>query len=188
MPTTYKLLGKTSTAQTSLSVTNKALTANVATLTTSAAHGLVVGQSVNILMTTSDAAFDGVRVVTGTPTSTTFTFDSINTNVVSVGATGTATGYTWYTIYTCPDATAAVISSLIVTNRNNTGGYYQVAISTASGTVATSDYVIYNDLAAANETVGLSLGLTLDSTNKYLKVSASTAGFTFQAHGMEITA
>ena len=187
MATTYKILGKQSTAQSSLSVTNKALTSNVATLTTSAAHGLVVGQSVNVLMTTSDTAFDGVRVVATTPTSTTFTFSSIASDVTSVGATGTVTGFTWYTLYTCPANTAAVISSLIVTNRNTTGGYYQVAISSASGTVANQDYVIYNDLAAASETVGLSLGLTIDTSNAYLKVAASSAGFTFQAHGMEIT-
>lgn len=187
MATTYKLLGKQATSQTSLSVTNKALTANVATLTTSAAHNLVVGQSVNVLLTTPDAAFDGLRVVVSTPTSTTFTFSSINSNVTSVGTTGTVTGFTWYTLYTCPAATSAVLSSLIVTNRNTTGGYYQVAICTTTSSVSESDYVIYNDLAAASETIGLSLGLTLDSTNKFLRVSASSAGFTFQAHGMEIT-
>lgn len=187
MATTYKVLGKQATAQSSLTITNKALSANVATITTSAAHNLVVGQSVNILLQDPDEKFDGVHVVTSAPTTTTFTYESINSDVASVGAAGTATGFTWYTLYTCPAATAAVISSLIINNRNNGGGYYQIAIADST-TVAAEDYIVYNDLAAANETVSLTLGLTLDSTNKYLMVAASDADFTFQAHGMEITA
>jgi hypothetical protein len=188
MGTTYKVLGQQATAQSSLSVTNKALTNNVATLTTSAAHNLVVGQSVSIIMTTPDAAFEGVRVVTSAPTSTTFTFGSVNSNVTSVAATGTATGFTWYTLYTCPSNTSAVLSSLVVTNRGTTGGYYQIAISDSASAVANKDIIVYNDLAAASETIGLSLGITLDSTVKYLRVSASNANFTFNAFGMEITA
>lgn len=187
MGTTYKVLGKQATAQSSLAITNKVLSANVATLTTSTDHNLIIGQTVNILLTTPDSSFDGVHVVTSAPTTTTFTYESINSNVASAATTGTATGFTWYTLYTCPVDTSAVISSLIVNNRNNGGGYYQIAIADST-TVAAEDYIVYNDLAAANETIGLTLGLTLDSTNKYLMVASSDADFTFQAHGMEITA
>jgi len=187
MGTTYKVLGKQATAQATLSVTNKALTSNIATLTTSAVHNLVVGQTISVILTTPDAAFDGVRVVAAAPTTTTFTFNSVNANVTTAAATGMVTGFTWYTMYTCPVLTSTVISSLIVCNRGSTAGYYQVAIS-PSTTVANQDFIVYNDLAAASETVGLSLGLTLDTTNKYLMVSASNANFTFSAHGFEVTA
>jgi hypothetical protein len=185
MATTYKVLGKQATSQSSIAISNKALTSNVATITTSAAHNLIVGQTVNILLDDPDEKFDGVHVITSAPTATTFTYDSVNSDVTSVGATGTATGFTWYTLYECPAGTAAVISSLIVTNRNNGGGYYQIAIADST-TVADEDYIVYNDLAAASETISLTLGLTLDATQKYLMVAASDAGFTFQAHGMEI--
>ena len=50
MPTTYKVLGQTVTTQSSLSITNKALTSNVATLTLSAAH-TVVGQQIQVFDT-----------------------------------------------------------------------------------------------------------------------------------------
>lgn len=186
MGTTYKVLGRVATAQSSLSVTNKALTSNVATLTTSTNHNLVVGQTVSVIMTTPDASFDGVRVVTAAPLTTTFTFSSVASNVSSVGATGAATGFQWYTLYTCPASTAAVVSSLVVTNRGSTAGYYQIAIG-ESTTVGARDYIVYNDLAAARETIGMSLGLTLDSTVKYLMVAASNANFTFSVFGMEIT-
>lgn len=83
-------------------VTNKALTSNVATLTTSAAHDLVVGD--NVVVAGVDATFNGTYKVTGVPTTTTFTYAKTAANVASTAATGTATGqtgnryiaYTWY--------------------------------------------------------------------------------------------
>jgi hypothetical protein len=63
------------------SVSNKALTSDVATLTTSAAHGLAVGDQVWVEGV--DATFNGKYTVTGVPTTTTFTYAKVNTNVAS---------------------------------------------------------------------------------------------------------
>jgi hypothetical protein len=46
-------------------VTNKALTSNVATLTTSAAHGLAVGME--MVVTGVDATFNGTYTITAVP-------------------------------------------------------------------------------------------------------------------------
>lgn len=78
------------TAASSVGVTNKALTSNVATLTTSAPHGLSIGQWVTVAGV--DATFDGTHLVTETPTTTTFRFAKTATNVASSAATGTVTG------------------------------------------------------------------------------------------------
>lgn len=72
-------------------VTNKALTSNVATLTTSAAHGFVTGRQVTVAGV--DATFNGDYTITGTPTATTFTYAKTATNVVSVASGGSATSY-----------------------------------------------------------------------------------------------
>jgi hypothetical protein len=64
-----------------VSITNKALTSNVATLTTSAAHGLCVGME--IVITGVDATFNGEYRITGVPTTTTFTYAKTATNVPS---------------------------------------------------------------------------------------------------------
>ena len=69
-------------------VTNKALTSNVATLTTQEAHGLVTGDKVYI--TDVGAPFDGLQTVASAPTGTTFTFAVTNTNIGSTAATGEA--------------------------------------------------------------------------------------------------
>jgi hypothetical protein len=73
------------------SVNNKALTANIATLTTAANHGFSVGQVV--VITDVGAPFDGTFTISGVPSATTFTYSKESTNVSStaVSPVGTAT-------------------------------------------------------------------------------------------------
>lgn len=67
-------------------VTNKALTSNVATLTTSAAHGFAVGMTAEV--SGVDATFNGSYTITAV-TSTTFSYAKTASNVTSTAATGT---------------------------------------------------------------------------------------------------
>jgi len=69
-------------------VTNKALTSNVATLTTSAAHGLAVGMEIDV--TGVDATFNGTYEITAV-TSTTLSYAKTAGDVTSTAATGTVT-------------------------------------------------------------------------------------------------
>ncbi len=70
-------------------VTNKALTSNVATLTTSAAHGFAVGME--IVVTGVDATFNGTYTIASVPTTTTLTYAKTATDVPSTASTGTIT-------------------------------------------------------------------------------------------------
>lgn len=63
------------------SINNKALTSNVATLTTASNHSFVTGQTVTIQGV--DAVFDGTYVISGTPTATTFTYARTNADISS---------------------------------------------------------------------------------------------------------
>lgn len=72
----------------SATVTNKALTANVATLTTSAAHGFVAGERVTVAGV--DATFNGTYTIVSTPSATTFTYSKTAADVVSVASGGSA--------------------------------------------------------------------------------------------------
>jgi len=69
-------------------ITNKALTSNVATLTTSVTHNLSVGQTVSV--TNVDSTFNGTFVVIAT-TSNTFSYVLVANNVSSTSATGSVT-------------------------------------------------------------------------------------------------
>jgi hypothetical protein len=75
-----------------VSITNKALTSNVATLTTSAAHGLSTGME--IVITGVDATFNGTYAITGVPTTTTFTYAKTASNVASTAVSPAGSGST----------------------------------------------------------------------------------------------
>jgi hypothetical protein len=75
------------TIRPSWTITNKALTSNVATLTIGS-HKLVAGATVNV--SAVDATFDGTYVLT-TVGSTTISYAKTATNVTSVAATGAVT-------------------------------------------------------------------------------------------------
>ena len=75
-----------------VSISNKALTSNVATLTTSAAHGLTVGMTITI--TGVDATFNGEYRITAVPTTTTFTYAKTASNVTSTAVSPVGTGIT----------------------------------------------------------------------------------------------
>jgi len=73
-----------------VSINNKALTSNVATLTTTAAHGLCTGMEITI--TGVDATFNGTYRITAVPTTTTFTYAKTASNVASTPVSPVGTG------------------------------------------------------------------------------------------------
>lgn len=73
------------------SISNKALTSNVATLTTSAAHGFDVGDTVAI--TGVDATFNGTYTIASVPSTTTFTYAKTASNVTSAAVSPVGTAY-----------------------------------------------------------------------------------------------
>lgn len=70
-----------------LTISNVALTSNVVTITTSAAHGLAVDDRVKVKATAT--AVNGTFTVKAAPTTTTFTYDLAGSNIASAADTGT---------------------------------------------------------------------------------------------------
>ena len=101
--------------------------------------------------------------------------------IASTGTIGTAD-----TVYTVPSATAAVVSTIAICNTAATSATYRIAISTTTSFVA-AGYIVYGATVAANDTVFLTCGFTLDATNKYLLASASASTVSFTAYGSEIS-
>ena len=75
---------------TTVSITNVALTSNVATITTSVAHGLGVGQVVAVAAVTATTVNSTAATITAV-TSTTFSYAKTASNVTSAADTGTVT-------------------------------------------------------------------------------------------------
>jgi hypothetical protein len=77
----------------SATATDLAVATNVATITTSVAHGFATGEYVTIDGVTDSESvyYDGTYEITGTPTTTTFTFAFTGDNLAEEAVTGTAT-------------------------------------------------------------------------------------------------
>lgn len=87
------------------------------------------------------------------------------------------------TLYTVPSSTTTVISTLSVCNRGATGTF-RVAVRPAGATLANQHYIVYDASVAANDSLFLTIGVTLAATD-VVTVYASSANFSFSAFGSE---
>jgi len=91
------LVGEYSTPVTisTATITNRALTDNVATITTAAAHNFLVGDRVTIAgIASPNTALNGTYAITTVPSATTFTYAKTNANIASASGSGTADAVT----------------------------------------------------------------------------------------------
>ena len=87
------------------------------------------------------------------------------------------------TLYNCT-ALSAVVSTIAVCNRAATSATYRVGVSTTNA-FEDSGYIVYDATVPANDTIFLTLGVTVDATNDFLLCSASAATVSFSAFGSE---
>lgn len=89
------------------------------------------------------------------------------------------------TLYTVPSATATVVSTITVCNQASTAGTFRIAVRPAAATLEAKHYIAYDTPIAANDTIALTLGITLATTD-VVTVYASSATMSFNAYGSEI--
>ena len=89
------------------------------------------------------------------------------------------------TVYTVPAATEAVISSIVIANRDAGAATFRIAVRPLGATLADEHYIAYNITVGASDSTVLTLGLTMEATD-VLTAYASTATLTFNAYGSEI--
>ena len=90
------------------------------------------------------------------------------------------------TLYTVPAATDAIVSSIVIANRDSTSATFRIAIRPGGATLANQHYIAYDVTVGASDSTVLTLGLTLDATD-VITVRASTANLSFSAYGSEIS-
>jgi len=100
----------------------------------------------------------------------------------SIGTIGTADT----TYYSVPSATSSVVSTIAVCNQAATTATYRIATSTTTAYTG-GIYVVYGATIAANDTIFITVGMTLDAVNKYLLASGSATTVSFTVFGSEIT-
>jgi glucose-6-phosphate dehydrogenase assembly protein OpcA len=90
------------------------------------------------------------------------------------------------TLYTVPSATNAVVSTIVVANRETTSATYRIAIRPAGATLANQHYIAYDVAVGGSDSTTLTLGITLAATD-VVTIYASTANTSFNLFGSEIT-
>ena len=90
------------------------------------------------------------------------------------------------TLYTVPSATSTVVSTVTVCNQASTAGTFRIAVRPAAATLEAKHYLAYDTPIAANDTIALTLGITLATTD-VVTVYASAATMSFNAYGSEIS-
>ena len=88
--------------------------------------------------------------------------------------------------YTVPGATSAIVSTIVICNRESAINMFRVEITDNVGAVANEEYIVYDAEIGANDTITLTLGISLEAT-KIVGVYASDTNLSFNVFGVEIT-
>jgi hypothetical protein len=88
-------------------------------------------------------------------------------------------------VYTVGSGKSAVVSTITVCNRAASTATYRIAIRIAGGTIANEDYIAYDATVPANDTINLTIGVTLAATD-VVTVYTSNANLSINLFGAEI--
>jgi hypothetical protein len=89
-------------------------------------------------------------------------------------------------VYTVPAATAAIVSTLSICNQGTTQATFRVAVRPAGAAIAAKHYLSYDTPIDGNDSVLMTLGITLAATD-VITVRANSASISFNAFGSEIS-
>jgi hypothetical protein len=90
------------------------------------------------------------------------------------------------TLYTVPASTSTVVSTITICNQAVTSDTFRIAIRPAGVTLALQHYIAYGTIIPANDSISLTIGITLAATD-VITVYAGTANLSFNAFGSEIS-
>ena len=89
-------------------------------------------------------------------------------------------------LYTVPSATEAVISSIVIANRDSAAATFRLSTAIAGASLANAQYIAYDVTVGGGDSTIITIGATLAATDK-IRVYASTGNLTFTAYGSEIS-
>jgi hypothetical protein len=95
------------------------------------------------------------------------------------------TATTASTAYTVPSSTNTIVSTISVCNYGSSTASYRIAIRPNAETLAMKHYIAYDSSVPANDTINLTIGLTIDAAD-VITVYASSASVSFNLFGSEI--
>ena len=90
-------------------------------------------------------------------------------------------------VYTVPSATEAVLSTIVVCNRDSSATTFRLAVRPDGATIANQHYVAYDVALPASDSTTLTLGITMNASDVLTAYSAAGSSVTVNVFGTEIT-
>lgn len=90
------------------------------------------------------------------------------------------------TLYTVPGATSSIVSTINICNQAGTTASFRIAVRPGGATLAANHYIAYDTAIPGNDSIALTLGITLAASD-IITIYASTTTMSFLAFGTEIT-
>ena len=89
-------------------------------------------------------------------------------------------------VYTVPASTEAVISTITVCNRSSSPTTFRIAVRPNGATLANQHYLAFDSVIGSNDTIALTLGITLDAAD-VIAVYTPSSDLSFSIFGSEVT-
>jgi glucose-6-phosphate dehydrogenase assembly protein OpcA len=105
--------------------------------------------------------------------------------IYKVLGTSNPSATTATTLYTVPATTSTIVSTINICNQAGAAGSFRIAIRPAGATLAANHYIAYDTAIPANDSIAITLGITLATTD-VITVYASSSTMSFLAFGTEI--
>jgi hypothetical protein len=88
-------------------------------------------------------------------------------------------------VYTVPSATQAVISTISVCNQSASNASYSISVANNGAADNASQYVVRGGVVPAADSIGITLGITIDATD-VVRCNTNSANISFNIFGSEI--
>jgi len=158
-------------------IKSRELIGNVATITTTNTHGIIIGETVTI--TGIDATFNGTYTVTSIPTANTFTYIKTAANVVSATVTGAYADMpgTITSQDVIPSGSATVSGTIVFQGATGTASVSSTIAKTASAgkAVKKNDVQFTPGLSGATAVLSADI-LEIDTKNKEVAFNGDVEG------------
>jgi hypothetical protein len=89
-------------------------------------------------------------------------------------------------LYTVPASTQAVISSIVICNRDSSNNTFRIAVRPAGEALANQHYISFDTDVPARDTISLSLGMSLGNTD-VITINTMSGNVSYSIFGAEIS-
>lgn len=107
-------------------------------------------------------------------------------NTYKILGQSTPAANTFFDIYAVPSGASAIVSTVNVCNLTASNVTFRLAAKQANAALSSKQYIVYDTVVPAQDSIALSLGLTLANTD-VLTVYSFQGNVSFNVFGTEIT-